>query len=435
MFISLVKQSQLYFIFSFALLIAAGTLVLKLPICYESGGVLGWIDALFTVTSAVCVTGLSTVAMSHFTLTGQIVVLILIQLGGIGIITLTASIILWLGRGMSFGNTMIMSNLSDNFSMRHTEGLLKTVMTYVFGIEAVGAMVLIAGFMLDGRFTFMQSCYYGIFHSISAFCNAGFSPFDTSFVGMSALIKITVMALIFSGGLGIYVIYDLTHFDRKQGMLKIHTRVVLITSIILIGFGAIGLHGFEYLNGREPLHWIDAFFQSVSARTAGFNSVDIGNLSQNSNSLLILLMMIGASPGSTGGGMKTTVVALAALALINTLMGNNRVLLFRREIPMSNILKSFTIIVTFVLLVMAGTAVMMVWVAAPSLAVMFETTSALSTTGLSMGLTPTLPPAAKLLLIIYMFLGRIGPFTMFLFLLGREKVSRISYPEERIIIG
>ena len=435
MLISLVKQGQLYFIFSFLALIALGTLVLMLPFCYQGEGPLNWLDALFTATSASCITGLTTVKISNFTPAGQVVVLLLIQLGGIGIMTLTASIILWLGRGMSFGNTMMMSNLSDNFSMRRTEGLLKTVVTYVFFIEAVGALALIVGFALDGRFRFGESCWYGIFLSISSFCNAGITPFDDSLVGMSFMVKTVVMVLIVAGGIGIYVIYDLTHFDRKQEMLKIHTRIVLITSAILIVVGALGLRCFEYWSGHEMISWTDAFFQSVSARTAGFNSVHLGDLAQNSNSLLILLMMIGGSPGSTAGGMKTTVVALAFLALISTVTGNNRVLLFRREIPMSYILKSFTIIVTFVLLVISGAAILNMTLEAPALSVMFEATSALSTAGLSSGLAPTLAPSGKLLLIVYMFIGRIGPFTMFLFLLGREKVSRISYPEERIIIG
>ncbi len=433
--ISLVKQGQLYFIFSFLALIGLGTLALKVPFCYHAEPPLAWLDALFTATSAVCVTGLATVPLSNFTFAGQLVVLLLIQLGGIGIMTLTASIILWLGRGMSFGNTMMMSNLSDNFSVRNTEGLLKTVMSYTFSIEAAGALLLLAGFLLDGRYGFLESCYYGIFHAVSAFCNAGFSPFDESLIGASPMVKLTVSALIVAGGIGIYVIYDLSHKRRQLGMLKIHTRLVLITSAVLIVLGTLGLRWFETLSDHPTIPWIDALFQSVSARTAGFNSVNIGELSQNSNSLLMILMMIGASPGSTGGGMKTTVAALAVLAIVNTFLGNRRVLLFRREISIDNILKSFTIIVTFVLLVVLGATVLSPMIESSVQAVLFEATSALSTTGLSMGLTAGLPPPAKLLLIVYMFIGRIGPFTMFLFLLGREKVSRVSYPEERIIIG
>ena len=436
MTVSLVKQSQFYFIFSFVALTVLGTLILKLPICYEGEGGLRWIDAFFTAASASCITGLTTVDINEFSPVGQAVVVLLMQTGGIGFMTLTAGIIIWLGRGMNFGNTMMMSNLSDNFSMRHTEGLLKTVVNYVFMIEAAGAAALIAIFLWEGKTGVLKSIWNGIFLAISSFCNAGFAPMQDSLMGVSAAVKLVVMALTVLGGIGIYVIYDLTHFRRRQGdMLKIHTRLVLITSAVLIVAGALGLRGFEYWAGHDDFTWMDAFFQSVSARTAGFCTVHVDKLSQNSNSLIIVLMMIGGSPGSMAGGMKTTVVALAFLALINTFTGNPRVLIARREIPMSYVLKSFTIIVTFVLLVLAGAAVMNATLDKPSLDVLFEAASALSTTGLSSGIAPGLPVSGKLLLIVYMFIGRIGPFTIFLFLLGREKVSRVSYPEERIIIG
>ena len=436
MTVSLVKQSQFYFIFSFAVLTALGTLILKLPVCYQGEGTLSWIDALFTATSASCITGLTTVDIAEFSLLGQVVVMLLMQLGGIGFMTLTASIIIFLGRGMSFGNTMMMSNLSDNFSMRRTEGLLKTVVSYVFAIEAAGAAALTGLFLWEGRTGFWQSVWNGIFLAVSSFCNAGFAPMPDSLADESLPVRLVVMTLIVLGGIGIYVIYDLTHFRRRQGdMLKIHTRLVLITSAVLIVAGALGLRGFEYWSGHDKFTWMDAFFQSVSARTAGFYTVPVGELSQNSSSLMIVLMMIGGSPGSMAGGMKTTVVALAFLALINTFTGNPRVLIARREIPMSYVLKSFTIIVTFVLLVLAGAAVMNATLGKPALDVLFEAASALSTTGLSSGIAPGLPVSGKVLLIVYMFIGRIGPFTIFLFLLGREKVSRISYPEERIIIG
>ena len=432
---SLVKQSQLYFIFSFVALMGLGTLLLKIPYCYRGENVLSWGDAVFMATSSVCITGLTSVPISDFTLLGQVIILILVQLGGIGVMTLTASIALFLGGGMSFGNTMMMSNLSDNFSLRNTEGLLKTVIGYTFNIEAVGAILLIIGFMLEGRYTFWQSCYYGVFHSIAGFCNAGFSPFDNSLQGFGVMIKLTVAFLIISGGIGIYVIYDLLHSRRKITMLQIHTRLVLISSVLLIVGGTVLIKLFEYLEGNAPIAWIDAFFMSVSSRTAGYCTVPLNEMSPNSISMIVIFMMIGAAPGSTGGGMKVTVVALAVLAIINTFMGNRRVLLFRREISMDHVLKSFTIIVTFVILVAVGSAILSPMVDNKEQTVWFETASALSTTGMSMGLTGVLPLAAKMLIMLFMFIGRIGPFTVLLFLMDREKVSRISYPEERIIIG
>ncbi len=432
---SLVKQSQLYFIFSFVLLMIIGTLVLKMPFCYRGAGALSWSDAAFMATSASCITGLTSVPISQFTLAGQIIILLMVQIGGIGIMGLTASIVLFLGRGMSLGNTMMMSNLSDNFSLRNTEGLLKMIISYMLHIEAIGAILLTGAFALEGRFSFWECIYYGIFHSIAGFCNAGFSPFDDSLQSFGPAIKLIVAFLIIAGGIGIYVIYDLLQSGRKVALLKIHTRLVMISSIALIVLGTLLIKLFEHLEGNAPIAWVDAFFMSVSSRTAGYIAVPLSELSPNSISMIIIFMMIGAAPGSTGGGMKVTVVGVAVLAIINTFLGNRRVLLFRREIAMDNILKSFTIIVTFVLLVAVGAAVLSPMLSHTEQAVWFEAASALSTTGMSMDVTGALPTPAKMLIITFMFIGRIGPFTIFLFLLDREKISRISYPEERIIIG
>jgi trk system potassium uptake protein TrkH len=225
-------------------------------------------------------------------------------------------------------------------------------------------------------------------------------------------VKLIVAFLIVSGGIGIYVIYDIMQRRSRVSMLKIHTRLVMISSIVLIIAGTLLIKLFEYLEGNAPIAWIDALFMSVSSRTAGYVTVPLSELSPNSISMIIIFMMIGAAPGSTGGGMKVTVVGVAVLAIINTLLGNRRVLLFRREIAMDNILKSFTIIVTFVLLVAAGAAVLSPMLAHTEQAVWFEAASALSTTGMSMDVTGALPVAAKMLIIVFMFIGRIGPFTI-----------------------
>lgn len=432
---SLVKQSQLYFMFSFLVLMGIGTLILKMPFCYKGDGVLSWWDAAFMATSSVCITGLTSVPISDFTLAGQLIILSLVQIGGLGVMTLTASIVLFLGRGMSFGDARMMANLSDNFSLRNTEGLLKTVINYTFNIEAIGAVLLLFAFMFEGKYSFWECCYYAFFHAVAGFCNAGFSPFDDSLQSCGTPIKLIVAFLIVAGGIGIYVIYDIFNSRRKISTLQIHTRLVVISSFVLIVFGALMLKYFEYVEGNPAIAWVDAFFMSISSRTAGYCSVPVTGLSPNSVTLIIIFMMIGVAPGSMGGGMKVTAVALAVLAIINTFLGNRRVLLFRREIGMDNILKSFTIIVTFVLLVVLGAAVLSPMVSGKEQTVWFEAASALSTTGMSMDLTGVLPNPAKILICIFMFIGRIGPFTIFLFLIDREKISRISYPEERIIIG
>ena len=436
---SFIKRSQFYFIGSFAALIGAGTLLLMLPWVREDGVGLDWVDALFTATSATCVTGLTVVDTSTFNPAGQLIILGLIQLGGIGIMSLSASIVLMMGRQMSYAGTLLLSNLNENFSFRGAESLTRTVAAYTLFCEAAGALLLLPGFWLMEGVSTVEALYYAVFHSISAFCNAGFSPFDDSLCRVSGWIKLVTAGLVILGGLGVYVVYDLRqHFQAEGRRLRLHTRLVLVTTLVLLIGGTLLIKCQQMLGTPEQeIGWIDAFFTATSARTAGFNSIDLKVLTPGSVMTLIVLMLIGASPGSTGGGMKTSTVALAAVALYNTFIGNQKVLQCRREIPMANVLKAFVIIVVFILLTVFGTMVLMQFVPATETLqrCFFETSSAISTTGYSLGVSAAAENEGKLLLSLFMFLGRVGPFTFFLFLMGREKVSRLTYPEERVIIG
>jgi trk system potassium uptake protein TrkH len=434
-FLSFLKKSQLYFIFSFLGAILLGTLLLKAPWVSHTGGTLAWIDACFISTSAVCVTGLVTVTTSGFNPAGQLTILALIQIGALGIMTLTASIVVLMGRKMNYSSAMIFSNLSDSFPLKSVEDLLKTILTYSAIIEFTGFILLTYGFYASGKYGLNEAAYLGMFHSISAYCNAGFSTFDSSLIGMSPFIKIVVSLLIILGGLGVYVIYELYHLSHKH-FLRIHTRLVLISSIILIVAGTLLLKFLEY-RAHTPISWLDAYFQSVTARTAGFNTIPMqtGSLHPGSIITLIALMLIGASPGGTGGGMKTTTAALVFISLYNTFKGNPKVLLFKREICENNVLKAFTIMAIFI----GINIIAAIWLTAtdyaPLDAALFEVASALGTVGLSLGISASATVAGKIILIICMFVGRIGPFTLFLFLLGREKTSRLGYPEERVILG
>ena len=432
MLIGFVKKGQMLFIFSFTALILLGTLLLKLPFAYQ--GDLCWADSLFTATSAVCVTGLMTVPTSQFTLFGQLVILGLIQLGGIGIMTLSASILLMIGRGLSFSNTLMISSLSDNFSLRGTEGLTRTVIQYTLVSEGIGMLLLLPGFLAD--YPWAEGIYYSLFHSVSAFCNAGISIFDNNLIGQNRWIQLVIAGLIVLGGLGVYVIYDLIRAIRnREWKLRVHSKLVLLSTLILIVGGMLLLRGGGFRDGGI-LTWFDSFFQSVTARTAGFNTIDLTLLPAPSLTLLIVLMLIGASPGSTGGGMKTSTVALAVAAIYNTFKGNAEVLMFRRKIPMVNVLRSYTIIVTFLLLSCGGAIVIQLLTGGSAMMdCFFESASALGTVGLSLGTTAKLTLEGKLFVSLYMLVGRIGPFTAMLFLLGREKKGRLKYPEERIIIG
>ncbi|QSH40313.1 potassium transporter TrkG [Lentisphaerota bacterium ZTH] len=404
-----------------------------MPFVTHKAGPLSWIDALFTSTSAVCVTGLTTVNTSGFNLTGQLIILTLIQIGGLGIMTLTASIVVLVGRGMSFTNTQLFSNLSDSFPLKSVESLLVTVLTYTFVIELAGFILLTYGFLESNGTTLLDAAYLALFHSVSAFCNAGFSTYDASLVNASPYVQIIVAMLIILGGLGVYVIFELTHYTKVH-FLRIHTRLVLITSIFLIAGGAILIKVLEYFEGGR-IDWLGAFFQSITARTAGFNSVDLTLLHPASIMIIIALMLIGASPGGTGGGMKTTTFALVFMSILNTFKGSSRVLLFKREIPQSNILKAYTIMFTFILLSVWSAVLVSATTGATLQDSFFEVASALGTVGLSLGVTAKGGVICKLVLISCMFVGRIGPFTMFLFLLSKEKTSRLEYPQERVIMG
>lgn len=433
MLISIAKKGQLYFIFSFAAMIIGGMLILKLPFLYRPDGSLPWLDAIFTATSAVCVTGLTTVPTSSFTWPGQLVLLLLIQLGGIGIMTLTTSVLLAMGHKLSFGDTLMMSNLSERYTLRGTENLTRTVVNYTLFCEAVGTLILFPGFRLEGLGV-MEALWQSIFHSVSAFCNAGFSPYDQSLIGQNAWIKLTVAAIIILGGLGVYVVYDIRMALHFRQRLHAQSKLILYTTAVLLLFGMVGFWGFQ-LAENLPITWVDAFFQSATARTAGFNSIPMAQMTGSSITLMIILMQIGASPGSTGGGIKTTTVALAAAALVNTFKGNGRVLIFKREIPQSNVLKAFSLIVTYVVLACFGALMLEGLTPCSTQWAFFEAASALSTVGIALDNPEPLTAAAKIFIILYMFIGRVGLFTVFLFLLGRERRSRLTYPEERVIVS
>ncbi len=420
-----------YFVITFLVLIAIGSLLLMIPNMYK--GHLSYIDALFTSTSAVCVTGLVVTNTSNFTIMGQMVILGLIQLGGLGIMILTTSLFLFLRGELDLKQRIIVQNLTDVFGMNEAEYIVKYIVFYTFLIEFFGAILLTIGFLIDG-YSFTFSIYNGIFHSVSAFCNAGFSPFDNSIIGMNWLIKVTIMLLIISGGLGFYVIYDLHKYflNRKDRYkrLKVHTKLVLYTTVFLIIFGVVILSVLE-----DDMSILDGFFQSVSARTAGFNSVDLTKITNISKFALVILMIIGASPGGTGGGIKTSTFAISILSIKNILNGENKIVLFKREIPYFQILRAFSLIAAYIFVLIVATLSMLYFYNYDFMDMLFEVASALGTVGLSLGITMKIGTAGKLILIFCMFIGRIGTNALILSLLGHDNPTKIRYPEEKIILG
>ena len=434
MTLSLIKKSQLYFIFSFLATIAVGTPLLKLPGMWRGETPLAWSDALFTATTTVTTNGLMTVKLTDFTFSGQLLLLVMIQIGGLGIMGLSASIMLMLSKKFSYADTLMLSTISDNFAVRRTEGLTRFITVYTFCCEGAGFAILFPAFLWAGT-PWAEALWQAVFLAVSGFCHAGISHFGSaSMIGQSAVVKLTVAGLIIVGSLGFYCVYDLYLHYRRRSRLSAQTVIVLFTTAILLFGGMILIWSVQCVE-KQPISWLDAFFQSTATRSSGFTSVNMEKMAGGSVALIIVLMLIGAAPGSTGGGVRVTSLALAVLAIFNTFQGNPRVLIRHREIPLSNVMKAFVLILTMLTLVALGTVLIQALSDCDSEWAFFHTVSAISSTGMELRPEEGLSTAAKLLLIILMFIGRVGLFTFFLFLLDRERRSRLIYPKELIVVN
>ena len=416
-----------YLILSFLILIFVGTLLLKLPFVKHQAG-LSWIDALFTSTSAVCVTGLTTVPTSGFNIYGQLVLLLLMQAGAIGIMTLTSSFLLILKGNLGLKHRLFFSKMQENLDLSDARMVLQNILKITFVTEFVGAILLSIGFSMQG-FSMEKSIYNGIFHSISAFCNAGFSIFDSSLTGMNDLIKYTVSILIIIGGIGYFVIIELMEYRKNtQKILSLHTKIVLLSTVALIIAGTMGIMLFE----NEKISFVDGFFQSVTSRTAGFNTMDLNNLHYSSIFILLILMFIGASPGSTGGGVKTTNFFVVVSSIFSVLKGKTEVVIFKRSIPETYILKAFATVIIYFVILSIGIILLLQDERLIFEQALFESVSAIGTVGLSLGITPLLSPFGKMVIIALMFIGRIGPSSLALATLLNRKKIKIKYPEGTI---
>ena len=435
-----VKRSQLYFLLSFLVLIAAGTLLFKIPGVY-SKGVLSWIDSLYMATSSVCVTGLAVVKVSDFSFWGQLIMLLLVQIGGLGIVTISAWLVLAMGKHFSFDEELMMSTLNDDFPARNAEVLIKLVISYTLVCEAVGAVVIFAGYLLKGIdwsiVNFFTTVWHSIFISVASYCNAGFSPYNDSVISLHWLSKFGSSIMILTGSLGVYIIYDvMQRISRKRFFMRAFTKLVLWATGVLLAIATILLFVLQnYVN--HPIHLCDAYYMAVSGCSAGFNSVEMTNLSEVSLALIMFLMLVGGAPGSTAGGLKISTVAIAAAAIWNTIVGNRQIIVFKRSVPMDNVMKAFAVIALFGILVVLGSIAVKLTGNGQELGVLlFESVSAICTVGLSIGDTSAnMGTEGKIVIAVLMYIGRIGPLTLLLFLLAREKPGKVEYPEERIIIG
>ncbi len=420
---------------SFAVLIAFGTLLLKLPgVCQHE---LTLTDAFFTACSAVCLNGLAAVGTYEFTFFGQFIILVLIQLGCFGILSLSAIILLLSGRELSVDGALIMFNLNDRFSFAGTESLMRTIATYTFVCEVAGAILMFPGFLLGG-FGAWESLWYAVFYSIGSFCNAGIGPLAGDIAEGGRYVQVISLCLIFLGGLGVYVIYDLLQLlkDRRHRM-RLHSRIVLKCCAVLIISGTLSLYLISMAPHGSDLKLFDAFYLSISSRTAGYSTVNLAELSPACLTLIIVMMLIGGSPGSTAGGLKTTTLAVIFAALSSSFKGDNTVIISGRTIALPTVLRAFTIAVIFILLAVGGGLLLSAF--SPHLSdqqCFFEASSALGATGLDAGwVTRQLTDGCKWLVALLMFAGRIGPLAIFMFFVRKEKPNALHYPEERIIVG
>ncbi|MFT5702442.1 MAG: trk system potassium uptake protein TrkH [Desulforhopalus sp.] len=423
------QNHELLIFQTYVVLIAAGTVALKSPLVHHSHGV-SFLDALFISTSAVCVTGLTTLPTSGFNLPGQIIILILIQVGAIGIMTFTASFILFFRGELDFKNRMMATQLSVSPNLTNIEGVLKTVVKVTLITETAGFLFLLIGFYLDG-FSLPASIYYGQFHAISAFCNAGFSPFDSSLQNSNSMVQIVTMILIIMGGIGYYVVFDCLEYIKRKDRLTVHTKIVVTATVTCMVSGAAMLSLAEH----GELSLLDALFQSITARTAGFNTIMIGDLKTASLLVLIVLMIIGAAPGSTGGGIKLTTFWVIGSMAYNTIRGREKLVFFGRCLPGKDVFHACTVGITYLLFLCVGVGFLLYFEEMDFLSTLFEMTSAIGTVGLSMGITPQLSAPGKIILIVAMLGGRIGPAVLVLMLLRAKKTSHVEYPVEKIILG
>lgn len=445
----LALQPTRIIVLSFFLVILIGTLLLLLPAASKDGTSASFIEALFTATSAVCVTGLVVVdTFQHWTTFGQVVIISLIQIGGLGFITFVTFFSTLLGRKMRLKSMILAQESVNYFSLVGIMQLVKRIVIITLCIEATGALLLSTSFVPQYG---LKGFYLGAFHAVSAFCNAGFDLMSISGAGQfisltqynnDPVVIYTIASLIIIGGLGFVVWKDLYDY-KKTKSLMLHTKLTLTITAVLIVLGAVLFYTFESENpvtmGKLDLAGkINAsIFQSVTPRTAGYNTVNLDGMNDISKLLTVILMFIGAAPGSTGGGVKVTTIGILLFAIFSQLKGSDETIVFKRRVSFTTVYKALTIISLSALLVLVVSTIILVIEDKPMINVLYEVTSAFGTVGLTTGLTPDLHYASKLLLILMMFIGRVGPvsFALALAVKSHKNDSDIIYPEGRVIVG
>lgn len=432
-------------VLGFAAVIVIGGLLLNLPFASVDGKSVGLINSIFTATSAVCVTGLVVVDTgTHWTMFGRVVIMLLIQIGGLGFMTMATTLSFLMGRKISLRSRLVMQEAFNQSTVSGLVRLTKYVLFVTLAIEGVAALVLMTRFV--PIYGWGMGAFYGIFHAVSAFCNAGFDlvgdfrslmPFVSD-----PVINLTIMFLIITGGLGFGVITEIMTV-RNFKKFSLHTKVVISMTIALIAVGTLTILAFEYANPGTigPLSWpqkiLAAFFQSVTPRTAGFNTVDMSRYTISAQLMTIILMFIGGSPGSTAGGIKTTTFGLIIAQVISVIAGKGSPEVYKKRISQDAINKALALFSVAMFIVLLVTMILSVTETGHTfMELMFETTSAFATVGLSLNVTPTLTIPGKLIIILTMFAGRLGPLTLIMAIAARQgKPPKYKYPEGKILVG
>jgi trk system potassium uptake protein len=434
----------------FIAVISLGAMLLMLPISTSSGQWNDPIVALFTSTSAVCVTGHVVVdTATYFSRFGQLAIVLLIQVGGLGYMTVTTFLLLLLGRRFGLKDKVAIQQSLDRRSLQGSNQILQSIVATTMIFELTGAFLLLLVFVPDLGWS--KGIWFSLFHSISAWNNAGFGLFSDNLVGYqgSFLVNAVITGLIIFGGIGYEVILEL--YLRLRGRLlrqrikiarSLNFQVAVSTTLFLLLGGTIAIWAIEIRNTKTlgslalPQQLLAAWFQAVTSRTAGFNTIDQGQMTTAGLFVTISLMLIGGSPGGTAGGIKTTTARVLASCTYATLRGKESVTLYRRQVPNSLLLKA--IAVTFGSLLTVGCATIAIALAEPKLdfiRILFEVVSGFATVGLSTGITAALTPFSKLVLIATMYIGRVGILLLIAALLGDPRSSTIKYPEESLLVG
>ncbi len=436
-------------VIGFATVILIGAFLLTLPLSSRGGQSLRFLDALFTATSAVCVTGLIVVDTgSHFTQFGQFIIIALIQIGGLGFMTFSTLLAMFLGKKIGLKERILIQESFNQFSLAGLVRLIRNVLLLTLAFEFLGGLILSIRFLFD--YPIDRALAFGFFHSVSSFCNAGFDLFGQVFGPFTSIthyvsdwtVSLTIGGLIVLGGLGFPVIMELLKYPQTR-RLSLHTKLVVKMTVMLVIIGTIVIFLFEMTNLKTiaGLNWngkfLGALFQSITPRTAGYNSLDMSQLRIGTWFILVILMFIGASPSSTGGGIKTTTFGVILAAVIATIKGKEDAEVFERRIAKDLVYKAMTITMLALSWVAFVTLIMSLVEPHAFIRLLFEVVSAFGTVGLTTGITPLLCDTSKILIALTMFIGRLGPLTIMVALAHAKQNNQADtkYIEDRVVIG